>query len=205
MRKYYLLLILFSYCYSSCNSAPAISSTVDTPTDSVKTIKSGLNYPWEILWGKDDHIWMTERGGKVSKIDPKSGATVFSSSIAEVERAIAVGMDPAKITFSGPAKRDAVRNQPVKIEEIQERREISIPLARHQQQAEQRQRAEQRQNRARPERRDNVQGALKEGSWLHQGNADEKIMINQPFPPFTSGECALAGKGRRRVTLGADS
>ena len=34
-------------------------------------------------------------------------ATFDASSIAEVERAIAVGMAPARITFSGPAKRDA--------------------------------------------------------------------------------------------------
>jgi hypothetical protein len=40
-------------------------------------IKSNLNFPWEILWGKDDHIWVTERNGKISKIEPKSGNTVF--------------------------------------------------------------------------------------------------------------------------------
>lgn len=34
--------------------------------------------------GKDDHIWMTERGGRISKIDPKTGTTVFYSTIAEV-------------------------------------------------------------------------------------------------------------------------
>lgn len=86
MCKYYLLFLLFSYSCSGCNSAPKPVNVneVDTPADSVRTLKSGLNYPWEILWGKDDHIWMTERGGKISKIDPKTGSTVFSSSISEV-------------------------------------------------------------------------------------------------------------------------
>ncbi len=84
MRKYLLLLVIFSYSCSSCNSAPGKKVSADTPADSVRTLKSGLNYPWEILWGKDDHIWMTERGGKISKVDPKTGATVFSASIAEV-------------------------------------------------------------------------------------------------------------------------
>jgi aldose sugar dehydrogenase len=32
-----------------------------------------LNTPWEILWGMDDHIWVTERAGIVSRIDPLSG------------------------------------------------------------------------------------------------------------------------------------
>lgn len=58
---------------------------MDTPpTDSVRVVKSGLNYPWEILWGKDDFIWMTERGGKISKLDPTTGKIVFSSSLPEV-------------------------------------------------------------------------------------------------------------------------
>ncbi len=84
MRKYYLLLIIFSYSCSSCNSSPRSDTADDEPSDSVRILRNGLNYPWEILWGKDDHIWMTERGGKVSKLDPGTGATVFSSSIAEV-------------------------------------------------------------------------------------------------------------------------
>ncbi len=56
----------------------------DWPTDSVRTLKSNLNFPWEILWGKDDHIWMTERGGKISKINPKTGDVVFSQSLTDV-------------------------------------------------------------------------------------------------------------------------
>ncbi|MEO6540321.1 MAG: PQQ-dependent sugar dehydrogenase, partial [Ferruginibacter sp.] len=55
-----------------------------TGSDSTRTVLSGLNYPWEILWGKDDYIWMTERGGKISKINPLTGAIVFSATIPEV-------------------------------------------------------------------------------------------------------------------------
>ncbi|MBK7376455.1 MAG: PQQ-dependent sugar dehydrogenase [Chitinophagaceae bacterium] len=84
MHKYLLLLIIFVYSGSSCNSAPGTNTSVDAPPDSVRIIKGGLDHPWEIRWGKDDHIWMTERGGKISKLDPKTGATVFSASIAEV-------------------------------------------------------------------------------------------------------------------------
>lgn len=78
------MLVIFSYSCSSCNSAPGPDAADDEPADSVRTVKGGLNYPWEILWGKDDHIWITERGGKISRVDPGTGATVFFSSIAEV-------------------------------------------------------------------------------------------------------------------------
>ncbi len=86
MRKSNLLiivLIMFSYSCSQCSSK--VQTNVNLPgSDSIRTVLSGLNIPWEILWGKDDHIWMTERNGKISKINPSNGAVVFSGSIAEV-------------------------------------------------------------------------------------------------------------------------
>ncbi len=87
MRKYTHLLIaiiVFSYSCSQCSKKVEPVGSDGWPADSVRLVKSSLNYPWEILWGKDDHIWMTERGGKISKIDPKNGTVVFSASIAEV-------------------------------------------------------------------------------------------------------------------------
>jgi glucose/arabinose dehydrogenase len=54
------------------------------PAGDTRVVKSGLNFPWEILWGKDDYIWMTERGGRVSKIDPRDGNTLFSFTIPDV-------------------------------------------------------------------------------------------------------------------------
>ena len=57
----------------------------DWPSDSIRIVKSNLNFPWDILWGKDDHIWMTERNGKISKIEPKTGNTVFDFQISDVE------------------------------------------------------------------------------------------------------------------------
>lgn len=83
MYRSYLLLVVFCYSCMGCNSA-AKGNADEAPTDSVRILRKDLNYPWEILWGKDGHIWMTERGGKISCIDPKTGATVFTSSIAEV-------------------------------------------------------------------------------------------------------------------------
>ncbi|MEP7238371.1 MAG: PQQ-dependent sugar dehydrogenase [Ferruginibacter sp.] len=85
MHKYpvLILILLFSYSCSQCSSTGQSNSN-ETNNDSIKTVLSGLNFPWEILWGKDDHIWMTERGGKISKIDPVTGKIVFSSKIAEV-------------------------------------------------------------------------------------------------------------------------
>jgi glucose/arabinose dehydrogenase len=46
-------------------------------------IAQNLNYPWEILWGPDNFIWMTERGGKISRVNPSTGAVTLLHSITE--------------------------------------------------------------------------------------------------------------------------
>jgi len=87
MRKLYLLLgalMVFAWSCSQLGKQTQTIRTDGSATDSIRILKSGLNYPWEILWGKDDHIWMTERGGKISKIEPQTGTVVFSASISEV-------------------------------------------------------------------------------------------------------------------------
>lgn len=39
----------------------------------VDTVITGLDIPWEIIYGPDDHIWTTERKGIVSRINPTTG------------------------------------------------------------------------------------------------------------------------------------
>ncbi|MBK7434086.1 MAG: PQQ-dependent sugar dehydrogenase [Chitinophagaceae bacterium] len=85
MQKLFLSILIFSGIDSVATLGKTQSRGTDgRPADSVRIIRDNLQYPWEILWGKDDHIWMTERGGKISKIDPGNGSTVFSASIPEV-------------------------------------------------------------------------------------------------------------------------
>ncbi len=48
-------------------------------------VASNLIYPWEILWGPDNHIWFTERGGRISRLNPSSGAVTPVITINEVE------------------------------------------------------------------------------------------------------------------------
>ena len=87
MHKTGLLIIaifVFSCSFTHCSSTGQSKAVENSKTDSVRTVLTGLNFPWEILWGKDDHIWMTERKGKISKIDPATGKIIFSASINEV-------------------------------------------------------------------------------------------------------------------------
>ncbi|MFM6925969.1 MAG: PQQ-dependent sugar dehydrogenase [Ferruginibacter sp.] len=79
-----LLVLVFSCFCSRCSSRVQSNNNYESTTDSVRTVLKGLNFPWEILWGKDDHIWMAERKGKISKIDPATGKIVFSASVDDV-------------------------------------------------------------------------------------------------------------------------
>lgn len=76
-----LISVLFS-CKSKKDQIPVVPD--DWPTDTIRVIKNNLNFPWEILWGKDDFIWMTERGGKINKINPKNGDIVFTVTLPDV-------------------------------------------------------------------------------------------------------------------------
>ncbi|MEM8906988.1 MAG: PQQ-dependent sugar dehydrogenase [Bacteroidota bacterium] len=51
----------------------------------------GLQVPWEILWGPDDHIWVTEKRGRVLRIDPINGNT---NTILNIETLVDSGAEP---------------------------------------------------------------------------------------------------------------
>jgi PQQ-dependent dehydrogenase (s-GDH family) len=58
------------------------NTTVAVLKDTILTNK--LSHPWEILWGPDNFIWMTERSGKISRVNPATGAVTPLLTIADV-------------------------------------------------------------------------------------------------------------------------
>ncbi|OQP68278.1 PQQ-dependent sugar dehydrogenase [Niastella populi] len=86
MKKEYFfsgMLTVLLFCgVASCKKKAVVinGSLTQTP----RVVKEGLEFPWEIVWGSDGKIWMTERIGRVSRIDPASGNTEFSFMIDEV-------------------------------------------------------------------------------------------------------------------------
>lgn len=66
MRQFIsLLTVIFTF-----NSFSQSNITVGTTTVEVDTIYTGLDIPWEIIYGPDGFIWTTERKGIISRIDP---------------------------------------------------------------------------------------------------------------------------------------
>ncbi len=59
--------------FSNLNVAYAQTYTLDSTTLVADTVITGLNVPWELKWGPDNFLWMTERDGIVSRVNPQTG------------------------------------------------------------------------------------------------------------------------------------
>ncbi len=79
------IMILLAFWLGSCHQPTTkLQAAGANGGSEMRILREDLNYPWEILWGKDNFIWMTERGGRISKIDPANGKTIFSTVLTNV-------------------------------------------------------------------------------------------------------------------------
>ena len=75
------LIVALASC--SAFAAPGDKVTVHEPFDCT-VLAEGLDMPWEIVWGPDGMLWVTERLGKrIVRIDPASGAKHTALTIDE--------------------------------------------------------------------------------------------------------------------------
>lgn len=67
-------LLLLSFC--GLYTLPILAQTtltLETTTLTEREVAVGIQVPWEMTWGPDDHIWVTERRGQVLRINPENG------------------------------------------------------------------------------------------------------------------------------------
>lgn len=79
--------LVFSICLSViCSACKKDDKETSTPVGiSDRVLTENLSQPWEITWGPDDHIWMTERGGRVSRVNPQTGQATLLIAIKDVK------------------------------------------------------------------------------------------------------------------------
>ena len=54
-----------------------------------RTVAKGLDNPWDIAWGPDDHLWITERTGfRVTRLNPATGATRVALVLDDVYQSV---------------------------------------------------------------------------------------------------------------------
>jgi aldose sugar dehydrogenase len=66
--------------------------TLDSAQIGVGTVASGLDVPWEMVWGPDNWLWFTEQGGTVSKLNPATGQKKVMLKIPDVYRRRSMGL-----------------------------------------------------------------------------------------------------------------
>jgi len=81
-KNIFQLIIFLAIVFICCNKKKSNGNTV--AGENIRIVKQNLHHVWEMLWGPDDHIWFTEREGKISKMNPTTGAIVFSATIEGV-------------------------------------------------------------------------------------------------------------------------
>ena len=65
--------LLFTLLVFTISSISQTTWEVGNTTLTEYDLVTGVQIPWEILWGPDDHIWMTSRKGEVMRIEPETG------------------------------------------------------------------------------------------------------------------------------------
>lgn len=91
MRHSYLLGFI-TYILISTATYGQNTLTLETTTLTERDLATGLTIPWEIKWGPDDHIWITERPGRIKRVNPISGnLTTVLDHVAQVENDDASG------------------------------------------------------------------------------------------------------------------
>ena len=83
--RYWLLIVVLFSCTNKMSSEPVTELETREVTGNLKTV-------WEVLWGPDNHLWITERYGRISRINPESGEInhliTISSIIESGERGL---------------------------------------------------------------------------------------------------------------------
>ena len=104
MHCFSLILLFFFLSSGKCKDDDASRSPVGLKT---RTVADNLHYPWEILWGPDNMIWMTERSGKISKVNPATGNVQLLLEISEVRANGEGGLLGICLLYTSPSPRDS--------------------------------------------------------------------------------------------------
>ena len=81
-------LTILAYTVSAVSlAAQDLPSTVVEGQESfeMSVLATGFDGPWELTWGPDEYLWVTERtAGRITRVDPKTGSKSVAIELPEV-------------------------------------------------------------------------------------------------------------------------
>lgn len=81
-----VLSLLFGAPIAKCQVMVG-NTVVDT-----SSVIQGLDTPWELVWGPDNRIWITERYGRISALDPETGVHTELAVLPDVSEDSEAGL-----------------------------------------------------------------------------------------------------------------
>jgi PQQ-dependent dehydrogenase (s-GDH family) len=76
-------ILMMTTCKKSSSDNSSEEQAGDTEL-TAQVLTQQLVFPWEIVWGPDNMLWVTERGGKISRVNPANGQINPLLTIADV-------------------------------------------------------------------------------------------------------------------------
>ncbi len=87
----YIQTILLFIIVSSSSLFAQNTITLDSTILTEREVAIGIQVPWEIIYGPDDHLWVTEKRGRVLRIEPESGNT---TTVLNIQSIVESGSEP---------------------------------------------------------------------------------------------------------------
>jgi glucose/arabinose dehydrogenase len=81
-------LLVGSVTFASCGRDPdslVVPTTGGADSILTETVAKGFDTIWELAWGSDNSIWVTERPGMISRVNPATGAKTPIGQISVTE------------------------------------------------------------------------------------------------------------------------
>ncbi|ACU05117.1 PQQ-dependent sugar dehydrogenase [Pedobacter heparinus] len=79
----FALLMAFFACKKNKSNTPDGEQLPDVELKT-RTVSSGLSHVWEMVYGPDQQLWITERAGKISRVNPQTGAVSLLLNVPDV-------------------------------------------------------------------------------------------------------------------------
>src|SRR5947208_8368325 len=86
-------------------------ATQNTPASrgafAMRVVTNGLANPFQVVWGPDDYLWVTERtAGRVTRIRPSDGSTTPAIAISDLRAdgpggLLGMALDPGLLKGTG--------------------------------------------------------------------------------------------------------
>jgi PQQ-dependent dehydrogenase (s-GDH family) len=77
-----ILLVVAATSGLSSRQNPRTLGTPGAETFTMRVVASGLGNPWEVTWGPDGHLWITERSAlRVTRVNPADGSRTVALTL----------------------------------------------------------------------------------------------------------------------------